>query len=453
MANAFSPRPLILFAGDVLSLVAALWLSLLVRYFDIPSNGFFLAHLVPFSILFIVWIIVFVIAGLYEGRSIILARRALSATLLVAQVINIILAALFFFLIPYFGIAPKTILFIYLVISFLLILLWRVMLFPWLGLQKIEQAIVVGEGDEISSLVHALRVAPRAPTRIAQVVRPSDSSTTAALTQAVQHAIEKHHARFVIADFNDTRISNAFPELYNFLSQGIRFMDALPLYEEVFGRVPLSQMSEKWLARNASRYAHTLYDVLKRAMDVIIAFFGGAISLLLYPFIILAIKLDTKGPAIISMPRVGEGGEIFNLYKFRSMSGNDGGNYGPQGKSQFKVTRVGNFLRKSRLDELPQFWNMLRGDMSFIGPRPESPALVAVYEKEIPYYGVRHLLKPGASGWAQLYYHGDPHHGTDVEATKMKLAYDLYYLKHRSLALDVLITLKTIRRVLIKSNA
>jgi lipopolysaccharide/colanic/teichoic acid biosynthesis glycosyltransferase len=188
-------------------------------------------------------------------------------------------------------------------------------------------------------------------------------------------------------------------------------------------------------------------------MDVVMAAVGGVISLIFYPFICLAIKLEDGGPAIIAMPRVGEGGIIFNIYKFRSMSGNDGGNYGPHGTSALHVTRVGNILRKTRLDELPQLFNILRGDLSLIGPRPETPALVALYEKEIPYYGIRHLVRPGLSGWAQLYYHNDPHHAADIEATKMKLSYDLYYLKHRSLGLDVLVTLKTVRRLLMRSNA
>ena len=110
-------------------------------------------------------------------------------------------------------------------------------------------------------------------------------------------------------------------------------------------------------------------------------------------------------------------------------------------------------LRVSRLDEIPQLWSVVRGDLSLIGPRLEFPSLVEHYEKLIPYYGIRHLIKPGVSGWAQLYYHADPHHSADVEATKMKLAYDLYYVKHRSLTLDFIIAVKTIRRLLMGGNA
>ncbi len=392
---------------------------------------------------------IFFIVGLYENRSIILGRRALSATLLVAQTANLLIAALFFFFVPFFGIEPKTLLFIYLAISFPLILFWRGFLFPLLGLQKPENALVVGAGVEIDELLAALRSAPRAPARVVAVVAPSSAS----LLHDVQKAIHTYQPRFVITDFADPLVAAAFPELYNLLLRGVRFFDSAALYEEVFGRVPLSRVNQAWIARYISRSAHTLYDPLKRAIDIFVSVLLGAVSLLLYPFIIAAIKLDTEGPAIIAMPRVGEGGVVFNFYKFRSMSGNDAGNYGAEGVSKLNVTPVGKFLRRTRLDELPQFWNVLRGDLSLVGPRPEFPALVATYEREIPFYSIRHLIRPGLSGSAQLYYHGDPHHAADVESTKMKLSYDLFYLKHRSLTLDLSIGLKTIRRIVMRSNA
>lgn len=449
MLSIFRPRLLALFLGDIFFFIFALWLSLFLRAFELPSGDLFIAHLAPFSILFAVWTVVFFVAGLYETRSILLGRRAISVSLLVAQTVNVAIAALFFFFIPLFGIAPKTILFIYLVVSFLLVLLWRVALFPWLGLQKPENAIVVGRGEEVFNLVQALSRAHRAPARIAAVIDPASAS----LLQEVRHAIEVHKARFLIADLSDARISTMFPELYNSLSGDIRFFDASTLYEEVFGRVPLSKINEEWVTQNASRYAHTWYDSIKRLMDIVAGVVGGTLSLIVYPFIMLAIKLDDRGPIFIAQDRVGQDNQLVHIHKFRSMSGNDNGTYGESGMTQLQVTRVGLFLRASRLDELPQLWNVLVGSLSLIGPRLELPSLVAQYEKFIPYYGVRHLIKPGLSGWAQLYHYADPHHAVDVEETKMKLAYDLYYLKHRSLTLDIVIAIKTIRRLVMKSNA
>ena len=448
MTSIFRPRTLVLFAGDLLFFTLALWLALYLRVSAVPSRDLFVSHLYPFALLFVAWVVVFFIAGLYENSSIILARRALSASLLVAQVINLVIAALFFFFIPLFGIAPKTLLFIYLPVSFALMLLWRAAVFPRLGVQKSERAIMVGEGKELEELKDAMNAAHRAPVRIVEYVYPSVPD----LASSVRDAMERNHAPIVIADFDNPHIGEAFPHMYNLLASGVRFIDALTVYEEIFGRIPLSRLTPSWLARNVTG-ARTLYDVFKRVMDIVAALFIGAISLLFYPFIVLALKLQDGGEALIAMPRVGQGGRAFNFYKFRSMSGNDKGEYGATGTSTLHVTATGRVLRSSRLDELPQLWNVIKGDLSLIGPRPEVPGLVEEYARQIPYYNLRHLVKPGLSGWAQLYHHSDPHHAAAVEETRAKLSYDLYYLKHRSLILDLTIALKTIRRVLMRGNA
>jgi lipopolysaccharide/colanic/teichoic acid biosynthesis glycosyltransferase len=446
MATAFRPRTLVLFVGDLLSFVIALWLSLFFRAFEVPSQELFLAHLEPFSLLFVAWVAVFFIAGLYENRSLILARRALSTTLLIAQTFNMALAALFFFFAPLFGIAPKTLLVIYLAVSFLVTLLWRVGLFPLL--RSLEAAVVVGEGAIIDELVRALGAAHRSPVRVTQVLRPNSPT----LAEDVRKAIDTQQARAVIADWSDPRVAQAFPRLDAYLARGIRFFDATALYEEVFGRISLARLNDRWFAGNVSRHAHASYDTLKRAMDICIALPLGLISLVLYPFIALAIKLEDGGSVFVSLPRVGESDTIIYIKKFRSMTGNDAGDYGKTGASKLSVTQVGKILRDLRLDEFPQLWGVVRGDLSLIGPRPETPSLVEIYEKEIPYYGMRHLIKPGLSGWAQLYHDNHPHAVTDVAATQEKLSYDFYYLKHRSLVLDAAVALKTIKKLLTRSG-
>ena len=445
----FRPRTAILFVGDIFFFIFALWLSLFVRSFEFPTREVLTEHFAPFSLLFVVWIIIFFIAGLYESRSILLARRALSGTLLVAQTINFILAALFFFFIPLFGIAPKTLLFIYLIISFFLVLVWRAFLFPLFGLQSSDRAVIVGDTSETRELATALTIARYSPVKIAAMIDPNEPQ----LIRKVAEAITTHTPRFVIADLDNEHISHAFPRLYTYLLQGIRFLDAAALYEDVFGRIPLSHIDEGWIARNISKSVSVVYDPLKRVIDIICAVMIGLLSLVVYPFVVVAIWLEDRGAPFVSLLRVGEGGQVFKMYKFRSMNGNDQGTYGQAGVTKLHITKVGKYLRAWRLDELPQVWNILMGDLSFIGPRPETPALVAIYEKEIPYYGVRHLIKPGLSGSAQLYHHGDPHHATDVSATKMKLSYDVFYLKHRSLTLDLSIFIKTIRRILMRTNA
>ena len=444
MATAFRPRTLVLFAGDLLSFIVALWLSLFLRAFEAPAREVFLAHLAPFSLLFIVWVGVFFIAGLYENRSIILARRALSTTMLVAQTFNMVLAALFFFFVPLFGIAPKTLLFIYLLVSFPLILLWRAALAP--RLWNPEPAVAVGGSAEITELAQALNAAHRAPARIVAVVDPSVED----LAGELRATVARYRARTVIADWDDARVSAVFGDVSSYIAEGVRFFDAVGLYEMVFGRIALRRVDNRWVARHVSRYAHTLYDPLKRLMDIVAAVVLGLVSLVLYPFLALAIKLQDGGPVFYAQVRVGQNNKPIVMRKFRSMSGADSSN--EVLKSKLTVTPLGRVLRKTRIDEIPQLWNVFTGDLSLIGPRPEFPALVEEYRKHIPYYHLRHLVKPGLSGWAQLYHDNHPHHGTEVEATREKLSYDLYYLTHRSLMLDATIALKTIKKLLTMSG-
>lgn len=445
MIPALRPSTLALFIGDIFCFAAALWLSLYLRSFEIPSTRIIEGYAYAIIPLFALWVGVYFIAGLYERRRLILARRDFSATLLSAQVVNVIIAALFFFFVPVFIVAPKTVLVIYLVVSFLLVLGWRTFLYPWLGLQRAEAAIVLGEGKEIDELCAALESASRAPVRVIARIRPGPAAA-----REVAQTLERSRPSFIIADLGGRELSSAFPDLYNLLTRGIRFIDAPILYEELFGRIPLPHIDDRWLARNVSRSSHALYDPLKRAMDIAVALPAALLSLIFYPFVVLALKLQDGGPVIISMPRVGEGGEVIAMHKFRSMTGNDSGNWGAQG-TQLQVTPVGKFLRVSRLDELPQLWDVVMGTFSLIGPRPEFPAAVAQYEKTIPHYGVRHLIKPGLSGWAQIY--GEhAHHGVDLDTTKNKLSYDLYYVKHRSLVLDLVIALKTVKKLLTRSG-
>ena len=176
------------------------------------------------------------------------------------------------------------------------------------------------------------------------------------------------------------------------------------------------------------------------------AFIFGIISLIFYPFIILAIKLDSPGPIFFTQRRISQDGQIFKVLKFRSMI-EDAEKNGAQwaDKEDYRITRVGNFLRKTRLDELPQMWNIFSGQMSFIGPRPERIEFVQQLEKEISYYQIRHIVKPGLTGWAQVNFR----YGASVQDSIEKLQYELYYIKHRSLVLDLSILLRTIKIVLI----
>lgn len=446
MIPALRPSTLALFLGDVLCFAAALWLSLYLRAFEVPPRELLQAYALAMVPLVVLWVGVYFIAGLYERRRLLLARRDLSESLLAAQVVNVIIAALFFFFVPFFGIAPKTILIIYLVVSFLLVLLWRAFLYPRMGLQRPEPALIVGGGREMEELWNSLGKGRRAPLKIVAAV---DAAASDAPAQAVR-AVERFGPCIIVADLGNPATSRVLPDLYNLLSRGVRFIDAPALFEDLFGRVPLSYVNDRWLARNVSRGTHALYDPLKRAIDFTAGLCLCLVFFALYPLFALIIKFQDGGPVFYTQVRIGQNSCPFIMRKFRSMTGTDEGS--EVLKSNLAVTPFGKFLRVSRLDEFPQALNVLGGDLSLIGPRPEFPALVEEYAKKIPHYKVRHLVKPGLSGWAQLYHDNHPHHGEEVEATREKLSYDLYYLKHRSLMLDIVIALKTLKKMVTKSG-
>jgi exopolysaccharide biosynthesis polyprenyl glycosylphosphotransferase len=220
------------------------------------------------------------------------------------------------------------------------------------------------------------------------------------------------------------------------------------LYEEMTGRVPVHHLESDWIIRSFVDGLHVsgFYELSKRLLDII----GGATGLLMfavtYPFLALAVYLDSGQPIFYSQPRLGRGGLVFKIYKYRTMrqDAEADGEVRITLENDPRVTRVGNFLRKLRLDELPQFWNVLRGEMSLVGPRAERPELVEEYQKQVPFYRARLLVKPGLTGWAQINYG----YVASVLETAVKIEYDLYYIKHRTLGMDFQIILRTIGTVL-----
>lgn len=434
-----------LLIGDILVFIAALWLTLALRYLEPPSWALFYLHLVPFSILFIAWVIVFFLAGLY-ARHTPLFRSRLFATIIYAQVINVVIAAIFFFLTPVFGIAPKTNLLLYLVVSSILIFLWRVSIYPQIRSGKKVRGVLIASGPDAKHLAEEVKKQHFSFT-FDYAIDTKDVPTHEVIQKACRVA-EDADVSFIVVDLSDRAVSSALPIIYDAAFHKKRFalVNAVDLYQEVFEREPLSLINYEWVLGNIG--VSRVYDVLKRAIDVVASGIMGVVSLIVYPFVILAIKLDDGGPIFITQLRVGRYQEPIKILKFRSMSGNDDGKYGRNGKTSLTITRVGKWLRILRVDELPQLWNIFLGDLSFVGPRPELPAIAGVYSAKIPYYNARYLVAPGLSGWAQMKHDRDPHGGTDIAETKEKLAYDLYYLKHRSLFLDIFIMLQTIRIVL-----
>lgn len=432
--------------------VFSLWLSLVVRFGEIPSNSVFVGLLLPFSILFIIWCFIFFVVGLYEKHTTTFKNR-LPLRILNTQVFNGFLAVVFFYFIPYFGVTPKVILFVYIVISLTLIFIWRTYGQKIFGLKIREPAMILGRGTETNLLLQEVNSNSRYGLEFISSF-DLDKIGEANFQKDIMEKINSLNIAVVVIDLQNENLKKNLAHFYGLLFSKIRFVDMNSLYEDIFDRVPLSLVSYSWFLENVSLSASVTYDVFKRFADILSALVLGVISLIFYPFIYLAIKLEDHGPVFIIQDRIGKNGKLIKIIKFRTMSFNDNESFD---KAQDlrginKITKVGFFLRKSRLDELPQLWNVLRGDLSLIGPRPELPALAKIYEKEVPYYNVRHLIPPGLSGWAQLYHENHPHQGADIEETKNKLSYDLYYVKNRSLFLDLKIALKTIKALLSRTG-
>jgi lipopolysaccharide/colanic/teichoic acid biosynthesis glycosyltransferase len=427
----------LLLAGDLILLVLSLWLALTVRVLHPPELLYFLTNVFAFIPVFAISIVVFFIAGLYEKQTR-LVRHIMGSRILGAQIANTVIAAVIFFLLP-LVIAPKTILLLYLLISVLLIQAWHFYITPRLPVGGRQQAVLVGEGQSVQEVFEEVNGNNRYRIHFSKHIYTQGLETEKVLHQ-IQSAI-REGVEVVVLDTRDSRIQHELPALYGAMVSGISFVEFASFYEDLFDRVPLAHIDYAWLMACLPK-RHFSYDLAKRTFDILGAGFGLVVAF----FFVLpaALVLATEGGnPFIFHNRVGRGGKSFKIVKLRTMLFNDHGD--PELQKKNRVTPTGAFLRKSRIDELPQLYNVLKGDLSFIGPRPELPKIAEVYEREIPYYGIRHVITPGLSGWAQIRDYDAPRGGADVGRTQRKLSYDLYYLKHRSFGLDLVIALKTLR--------
>lgn len=251
----------------------------------------------------------------------------------------------------------------------------------------------------------------------------------------------------IVKDMQSPSFKKYLKRLFELKVNGLKVLSYEIFNEEIQKKIDASKIDEEWLLQSNG------FDILndgmqknmKRGADLVIA---TTLMILLSPVALIAailIKLESKGPIIFKQVRIGENMVPFKVYKFRSMKIHDPQKYSKYAQdNDNRVTKIGNFMRKTRIDELPQLFCILKGTMSFVGPRPEWDILAKEYEKQIPYYNLRHMIKPGLTGWAQVMYP----YGENIEDTKRKLEYDLYYLKHQDLILDVLIILKTVKVIL-----
>lgn len=423
----------LLLIGDIVALCVALPLALILRAGSLVSLSYIKAVLPAFLVVHLLWVVGFYIFDLYSRQTVAFKRRIFSI-ILKAQGVNLLVGVMVFYLMPQLGITPKTTLVIDAVLVAIFLLVWRLKIVPLLYRSRPVRAVVVGGGTEFEQLRSEIEQNPKFNFDVC-----GDGIEAIATT----------NPDVVIVD--SRKSENAKEILAQYVARGGQVLDASALYEDIFDRIPLSLVGEAWFLANITGRTHRAYDIAKRVMDVCISIALLPVLFVLFPVIALVIKLEDGGPIFYGQERVGRFGSLVRMYKFRSMNVSDAGT--AVLKSKGRVTRIGRLMRKTRIDELPQLFNVIKGDISLVGPRLEFPALTEVYRREIPLYDTRHIIKPGLSGWAQIYHRDHPHHEQAVQQTRDKLSYDLYYVKNRSLVLDFKIALKTLKTVLFFEGA
>ena len=330
---------------------------------------------------------------------------------------------------------------------------WRLG-FTWLVQLPIlvERVYVLGTGERAQRLVQGLRQNPELGVEIASWTGKMEGGVTRdSMAAHLMEAVHRQKVHRVIVATPDRRGTIPMQELLQLRMEGVKIEEATTYLEKMSGKIEVENLYPSWLVFGEGFRRSTAFTLIRRGLSIVISLLGLILALPLLPLIILAIRLDSRGPVFYTQTRVGKGGRLFQVVKFRTMRQDAEAANGAQwaDNNDPRVTRVGKLLRSSRLDEIPQLWCVLRGDMAFVGPRPERPEFVEWLSKEIPYYGVRHMVRPGVTGWAQIKYK----YGSTVDDAREKLQYDLFYIKNASIGLDLLIVFQTVKTVLLRRGA
>jgi sugar transferase (PEP-CTERM system associated) len=329
-----------------------------------------------------------------------------------------------------------------------------------------DRALIMGDGPMAKLLQDEFELRPELGVRVVGHIpalayenlgivcdgtRSYTDSPDANVIGELSRTVKRLRASRIVVAMGDRRGKLPVDVLLSLKCRGLLVQDGVDVYEAITGKVPIESIRLGWLLFSPGCHASRSHLAYKRIASILVSILGLLLTMPLLPFIILAIKLTSAGPVLYSQRRVGRDGVVFNCYKFRTMCADAEADTGATWAldDDPRITRVGKFMRMSRMDEIPQLWNVLRGDMSLVGPRPERPEFVSTLDKEIPYYYLRHTVRPGITGWAQIRYK----YGNSVEDSEEKLRYDLFYIKNMSAGLDLLIFLETIKIILLGRGA
>lgn len=421
--NTLSLRTSLLILGDVFLLYLSLFLTV---FFDFGS------HFLPFSILYLFWLTIFYTFGLYD-LGIIKRKVSFFPRMIWAIVACFIAAVIFFYLLPIFGITPRMNLILNILIFGILFIIWRNFFYSVFLSRLLNRVTIVGSLSQKQILKEEIEKRPYLGYRTVEI------EDTAKLFEEIKN---KNIDTLIVPD-DIQEDSQLVSILYQCLPYRVNFLNWSTAYEHICSKIPISFVAETWFLENLKEGEKSAYDSAKRIIDIIMAVILLLLTLLFWLLVSLMIKIEDGGAVIYKQTRIGKDGKAFSLYKFRSMkigAENETGAVWAE-KEDPRVTKIGRTLRKLHLDELPQMVNVLRGDISLVGPRPERPEFVSALAKEIPHYDIRQLIRPGFTGWAQIKFR----YGRTVMDAREKFEYDLFYLKNRSLILDFGILLKTLQ--------
>ncbi len=423
---------LVLITGDIALMYLGLLLALAIRYGDFSfwpgsQTRVFVRH---FSFIAVFWILLLFLLDFYKIPP--LKNVAdFFCNLIIFSVSAGSIATIYFYLQSQPGLTPKTILALDVFLFSLFLVFWRFLVAKGLEILGVKEKIVlIGPCSGLSR-----KEIYRGGFKL---IKRFDLSSLK--VSDLKKWVEK--ADSVVFEPGLLKREKLVREIFEKLPLKINYISFPEFYEEVLGRVPLDKVDEAWFLTDLSRPERKFNQLIKRVFDIFFSVIGLFFTVAFFPFIALAIKIDSRGPIFYCQKRIGKNRKIFTVCKFRTMKHIPGGcQKAWREKEADQITRVGRFLRRSFLDEMPQFWNVLKGELSFVGPRPEWVRLAETFEKEIPFYFQRYLVKPGLTGWAQINFPAS----TSVKEAREKFEYDLYYIKNRSFLLDLGIILKTVR--------
>ncbi|HAF62312.1 MAG TPA: hypothetical protein DCK95_08300 [Anaerolineaceae bacterium] len=451
-------RKIILIFGDVVAGVLALLIALYAWAQKDQWISFslqFLRERPPFWFYMMpaMWIIL--ILDMYNVRKAGNRRETVQGILIATVVASI--AYLFIFFIAEPKTLPRRGVTVFIGAAAVLTLLWRfIYIRIFTAPTFLRRALIIGAGRSGCTMARIVKNSVPIPFILVGFIDDDKQKAGKIIeglpvlgnNEKLLHAIESEHVTDLIFSISGEMQPETFNAILQAKENGIEITTMPILYEELIGRVPIFLLEDDWILRSFVDHARSTsgYETLKRIVDILVATLGFLVMVVLTPLIAFLIMLDGGFPILFRQERVGISGKPFELLKFRTMrqDAEEDGKPRLAVENDERVTKVGKFLRKSHLDELPQFINVLRGDISMVGPRAERPEFVDQLQKEIPFYRARLFVKPGVTGWAQINYR----YASNIEESAIKLEYDLYYIKHRNIWLDITIILRTVGQVI-----